>query len=64
VREFLNHAEGAWRLSIALPIDFGDIDPSIRQQPVQLYAADFGKSHGILYMPATICRRRASRAPS
>ena len=35
------------------PIDFGDIDPSIRQRPVQLYAADFGKSRGILYMPAT-----------
>ena len=35
------------------PIDFGDIDPSIRQWPVQLYAADFGKSRGILYMPAT-----------
>jgi pimeloyl-ACP methyl ester carboxylesterase len=34
------------------PIDFGDIDPSIRQMPVQLYAADFGKSRGILYMPA------------
>src|ERR1700756_2977459 len=35
------------------PIDFGDIDPSFRQRPVQLYAADFGKSRGILYMPAT-----------
>jgi pimeloyl-ACP methyl ester carboxylesterase len=35
------------------PIDFGDIDSSIRQRPVQLYAADFGKSRGILYMPAT-----------
>ncbi|HKM99717.1 MAG TPA: hypothetical protein VJX23_04325 [Candidatus Binataceae bacterium] len=34
------------------PIDFGDIDPSIRRRPVQLYAADFGKSRGILYMPA------------
>jgi len=33
------------------PIDFDDIDPSIRQRPVQLYAADFGKSRGILYMP-------------
>jgi pimeloyl-ACP methyl ester carboxylesterase len=33
------------------PIDFADIDPSIRQRPVQLYAADFGKSRGILYMP-------------
>ena len=29
------------------PIDFGDIDPSFRQRPVQLYAADFGKSRGI-----------------
>src|ERR1700719_5089450 len=35
------------------PIDFGDIDPSFRQRPVQLYAADFGKSRCILYMPAT-----------
>jgi len=35
------------------PIDFGDIDPSIRQRPVQLYAADFGKSRGILYMPSS-----------
>jgi pimeloyl-ACP methyl ester carboxylesterase len=34
------------------PIDFGDIDASIRQRPVQLYAADFGKSRGILYLPA------------
>ena len=34
------------------PIDFGDIDPSIRPRSVQLYAADFGKSRGILYMPA------------
>ena len=34
------------------PIDFGDIDSSVRQRPVQLYAADFGKSRGILYMPA------------
>ncbi len=34
------------------PIDFADIDPSIRQRPVQLYAADFGKSRGILYAPA------------
>ena len=33
------------------PIDFGDIDPSVRQRSVQLYAADFGKSRGILYMP-------------
>ena len=41
------------------PIDFGDIDPSFRQRPVQLYAADFGKARGILYLPAT-----ANRAPS
>src|ERR1700683_5848506 len=34
------------------PIDFGDIDPSFRQRPVQLYAADFGKARGILYLPA------------
>ena len=35
------------------PIDFAAIDASVRQRPVQLYAADFGKSRGILYMPAT-----------
>jgi pimeloyl-ACP methyl ester carboxylesterase len=34
------------------PIDFGDIDPSVRQTVVQLYAADGGKSRGILYQPA------------
>jgi hypothetical protein len=34
------------------PIDFGDIDSSVRQRPVHLYAADFGKSRGILYTPA------------
>jgi hypothetical protein len=34
------------------PIDFGDIDPAVRQTLVQLYAADGGKSHGLLYMPA------------
>src|SRR5271168_2225793 len=34
------------------PIDFGDIDPSVHQRPVHLYAADFGKSRGILYTPA------------
>jgi pimeloyl-ACP methyl ester carboxylesterase len=33
------------------PIDFGDIDIAVRQRPVQLYAADFGKSRGILYLP-------------
>lgn len=34
------------------PIDFGDLDPSVRQTVVQLYAADGGKSKGILYQPA------------
>jgi pimeloyl-ACP methyl ester carboxylesterase len=34
------------------PIDFGDIDSSVQQRPVDLYAADFGKSRGILYTPA------------
>ena len=34
------------------PIDFGDIDASVRQTVVQLYAADGGKSRGILYQPA------------
>ena len=33
------------------PIDFGDIDPLVRHKVVQLYAADFGKSRGILWMP-------------
>ncbi len=33
------------------PIDFGDIDAAVIQRPVQLYAADFGKSRGILYIP-------------
>jgi pimeloyl-ACP methyl ester carboxylesterase len=37
---------------VRYPIDFGDIDASVRQRPVQLYAADFGKSRGILYLPA------------
>lgn len=35
------------------PIDFGDIDANVRQQVVQLYAADGGKSKGILYQPPT-----------
>src|ERR1700739_314495 len=35
------------------PIDFGDIDGSVHQRAVQLYAADFGKSRGILYMPSS-----------
>jgi len=34
------------------PIDFGDIDASFLERPVQLYAADLGKSRGILYTPA------------
>jgi len=34
------------------PIDFGDIDPNVNQKVVQLYAADGGKSKGILYRPA------------
>lgn len=33
------------------PIDFADLDPSVRQLNVQLYAADGGKSRGILYLP-------------
>jgi pimeloyl-ACP methyl ester carboxylesterase len=37
---------------VRYPIDFGDIDPSVRQTVVQLYAADGGKSKGILYEPA------------
>src|SRR6266581_1567024 len=34
------------------PIDFADIDPAVRQTVVQLYAADGGKSRGLLYIPA------------
>ena len=37
---------------VRYPIDFGDIDPSVRQTVVQLYAADGGKSRAILYQPA------------
>ena len=37
---------------VRYPIDFGDIDASVRQSVVQLYAADGGKSRGILYQPA------------
>lgn len=33
------------------PIDFAEIDPAMRQSVVQLYAADGGKSRGILYLP-------------
>ena len=34
------------------PIDFGDIDPSVRQKIVQLYTADGAKARAILYRPA------------
>jgi pimeloyl-ACP methyl ester carboxylesterase len=37
---------------IRYPIEFGDIDPSVNQKVVQLYAADGAKSKGILYRPA------------
>src|SRR5260370_2012308 len=33
------------------PIDFGDIDSSVQQRPVHLYAADYGKSRGRLHLP-------------
>jgi len=33
------------------PIDFGDIDPAVRQHVVQLYAADGGKARAIAYRP-------------
>jgi hypothetical protein len=33
------------------PVDFGDIDPLARHRAVQLYASDFGKSRGLLWMP-------------
>jgi len=35
------------------PVDFGDINPSVRQHIVQLYAADGGKARAILYRPAS-----------
>jgi hypothetical protein len=35
------------------PIDFGDIDPTVPHKVVQLYAADFGKSRGVLWLPST-----------
>jgi pimeloyl-ACP methyl ester carboxylesterase len=35
------------------PVDFGDIDPAVRQTVVQLYAADGVKSRGLLYLPPT-----------
>ncbi|HEY6420510.1 MAG TPA: hypothetical protein VIX59_16065 [Candidatus Binataceae bacterium] len=34
------------------PIDFADIDPTVEHRVFQLYAADHGKSRGILYRPA------------
>jgi pimeloyl-ACP methyl ester carboxylesterase len=37
---------------VRYPIDFSDIDSSVLQTVVQLYAADGGKSRGILYQPA------------
>jgi hypothetical protein len=37
---------------VRYPIDFGDIDASVQQTVVQLYAADGGKSRAILYQPA------------
>jgi pimeloyl-ACP methyl ester carboxylesterase len=37
---------------IRYPIDFAEIDTSVQQTVVQLYAADGGKSRGILYLPA------------
>jgi len=36
---------------VRYPIDFGDIDPAVRHRVVQLYAADLGKSRGVLWMP-------------
>src|SRR5689334_3191688 len=35
------------------PIDFGDIDPDVKQLVVQLYAADEAKSRGVLYSPTS-----------
>jgi pimeloyl-ACP methyl ester carboxylesterase len=34
------------------PVDFAEIDPAVRQTVVPLYAADNGKSRGLLYLPA------------
>ncbi len=36
---------------VRYPIDFGDIDPAVRHRVVQLYAADLGKSRGVLWIP-------------
>lgn len=33
------------------PVDFGNIDPLVRQTVVQLYAEDGGKARGLLYEP-------------
>jgi pimeloyl-ACP methyl ester carboxylesterase len=33
------------------PVDFGEIDPCVRQTVVQLYAEDGGKARGLLYEP-------------
>lgn len=33
------------------PVDFGEIDPEVRQTVVQLYADDGGKARGLLYEP-------------
>ncbi len=33
------------------PVDFGEIDPKVRQTVVQLYADDGGKARGLLYEP-------------
>jgi pimeloyl-ACP methyl ester carboxylesterase len=38
---------------VRYPIDFGDIDPAVPHKVVQLYAADFGKSRGVLWLPPT-----------
>ena len=40
------------------PIDFGDIDPAVRQRVAQLYAADGGKARAILYRPRAAIRAR------
>ena len=37
---------------VRYPIDCGDIDASVQQTVVQLYAADGWKSRAILYQPA------------
>src|SRR5271163_3554823 len=44
------HAPSDYQLRY--PIDFGDIDSSVRQTVVQLYTADGGKARGLLYQPA------------